>query len=161
MNGLVPTRRAMRPADAVAAMVLWVIAATIWWQSTKWPQAADVAGNPVVLPRALALIMVATGLGLVLLRRPDPVEDGDTAAHRLRDALAAVGVTMVLALLLDPLGLIPAGVLYILALQRIVGAPWRLAVPFALATPVTIWLIFVSLLNVPLPAGLLAPLLRP
>jgi putative tricarboxylic transport membrane protein len=159
MNGL--ARGAIRPADAVAAVVLWAIAAIIWWQSTKWPQAADVAGNPVVLPRALALIMIATGLGLVLLRRPAPLEDGDTASHRLGDTLAAIGATMVLAVLLDPLGLVPAGILYVLALQRLVGAPWRLVIPFALATPVAIWLIFASLLNVPLPAGLLAPLLRP
>ena len=36
--------------------VLYVLAmaATIVWQSTTWPVAGDVAGNPTVFPRALA-----------------------------------------------------------------------------------------------------------
>jgi putative tricarboxylic transport membrane protein len=144
---------ARRPSDLIAGGILWVIAATIWWQSTTWPAAADVAGNPVVLPRIIAGIMVVVGLALVLRRRPDPEEVEGGGRHRPRDTVLAVGATVALALLLDPLGLIPAGILYVLVLQRLVGAPWRIAVPFAVATPVAIWLVFVTALHVPLPVG--------
>jgi putative tricarboxylic transport membrane protein len=142
-----------RPGDLVAGGILWVIAAVIWWQSTTWPAAADVAGNPVVLPRILAGIMVVVGLDLILRRRPSPDDTEGGGLHRPRDTLLAVGATVVLGLLLDTLGLIPAGILYVLVLQRLVGAPWRIAVPFAVATPVAIWLVFVTALHVPLPAG--------
>ncbi len=144
---------ARRPSDMIAGGILWVIAAIIWWQSTTWPAAADVAGNPVVLPRIIAGIMVVVGLALVLRRRPDPEEVEGGGRHRPRDTVLAVGATVALALLLDPLGLIPAGILYVLVLQRLVGAPWRIAVPFAVATPVAIWLVFVTALHVPLPVG--------
>jgi putative tricarboxylic transport membrane protein len=144
---------ARRPGDLVAGGILWVIGAVIWWQSTTWPAAADVAGNPVVLPRILAGIMAVVGLGLILRRRPDPEDTEGSGQHRPRDTLLAVGATVVLGLLLDKLGLIPAGILYVLVLQRLVGAPWRIAVPFAVATPVAIWLVFVTALHVPLPAG--------
>jgi putative tricarboxylic transport membrane protein len=142
-----------RPGDLIAGGILWVIAAIIWWQSTTWPAAADVAGNPVVLPRIIAGIMVVVALALILRRRPDPEEVEGGGRHRPRDTALAVGATVALALLLDPLGLIAAGILYVLVLQRLVGAPWRIAVPFAVATPIAIWLVFVTALHVPLPVG--------
>jgi putative tricarboxylic transport membrane protein len=144
---------AQRPGDLVAGGIRWVIAAVIWWQSTTWPAAADVAGNPVVMPRIIAGIMAVVGLALILRRRPDPEETESGGRHRPRDTVLAVGATVALALLLDTLGLIPAGILYVLVLQRLVGAPWRIAVPFAVATPIAIWLVFVTALHVPLPAG--------
>ena len=144
---------ARRIGDLIAGSVLWSIAAVVWWQSTTWPAAADVAGNPVVLPRVLAGIMVVVGLALIIGRRPSPDEADGGADHRPRDALMAVGATVALAFLLDPLGLIPAGVAYVLVLQRLAGAPWRVAVPFAVCTPVAIWLIFATALHVPLPSG--------
>src|SRR5215212_3227837 len=142
-----------RPGDVIAGVVLWSIAALVWWQSTSWPTAADVAGNPVILPRVLAGIMVLAGLVLILGRRPPPEEAEESGGHRPSHALLAVGATAALGVLLEPLGLIPAGILYVLVLQRIVGAPWRTAVPFAVATPVAIWLVFATALHVPLPSG--------
>jgi putative tricarboxylic transport membrane protein len=144
---------ARRPGDLIAGGILWVIATIIWWQSTTWPAAADVAGNPVVLPRIIAGIMVVVGLALILRRRPDPKEAVGGGRHRPRDTVLAVGATVALALVLDPLGLVAAGILYVLVLQRLVGAPWRIAVPFAVATPIAIWLVFVSALHVPRPVG--------
>jgi putative tricarboxylic transport membrane protein len=152
---------AQRPGDLVAGGILWVIAAVIWWQSTTWPAAADVAGNPVVLPRIIAGIMLVVGLALILRRRPDPEDTEGSGRHRPRDTVLAVGATVALGLLLDTLGLIPAGIVYVLVLQRLVGAPWRIAVPFAVATPIAIWLVFVTVLHVPLPAGEIWSLISP
>jgi putative tricarboxylic transport membrane protein len=152
---------AVRAGDLVAGGALCVVAALVWWQSTMWPAAADVAGNPVVLPRVLAGIMVVVGLALIFRRRPGPDEADGGTHHRPTDTLLAVGATVVLGLLLEPLGLIPAGIAYVLVLQRLVGAPWRVAVPFAVATPIAIWLVFVTALHVPLPSGELWSVLRP
>ena len=152
---------ARRAGDTVAAIILWVLAVILWWQSTTWPPATDTAVSPTVMPRVLAAIMALVGFVLVLRHRPDPDEADDSASHRPFDTVVAVGVTITLAFLLDPLGLIPAGIVYVLVLQRLVGAPWRVAVPFALATPIAIWLIFVTALHVPLPSGEIWSFLRP
>lgn len=152
---------ARRAGDTVAAIILWILAAILWWQSTTWPPATDTAVSPTVMPRVLAAIMALVGFVLVLRRRPDPDEADDSGNHRPFDTLVAVGATIALAFLLDPLGLIPAGAAYVLVLQRLVGAPWRVAVPFALATPIAIWLIFVTALHVPLPSGEIWSFLRP
>jgi putative tricarboxylic transport membrane protein len=145
--------QARRSGDLIAAVILWAISAILWWETTTWPAAADAAGDPTVMPRALAIIMALAGLVLVIRTRPAPDEDDGGSSHRPLDTLLAVAATIGFALLLDPLGLIPAGMAYVLILQRLVGAPWRTAIPFAVATPIIIWLIFVTALHVPLPRG--------
>lgn len=142
-----------RSGDIVAGTVLWAMAATIVQQSTTWPVAGDVAGNPTVFPRALAVIMFACGFALLVFRRPTPEGAGATSQHRPALTLAAVGATALLALSLEPFGLVPTGIVFLLVAQRIAGAPWRSALPFAVGTPILIWLVFVTALNVPLPRG--------
>lgn len=142
-----------RSGDIVAGTVLWAMAATIVQQSTTWPVAGDVAGNPTVFPRALAVIMFACGFALLVFRRPTPEGAGGTSEHRPALTLAAVGATALLALSLEPFGLVPSGIVFLLVAQRIAGAPWRSALPFAVGTPILIWLVFVTALNVPLPRG--------
>jgi hypothetical protein len=142
-----------RSGDLVAGAILWTMAAVIVQQSTTWPVAGDVAGNPTVFPRALAAIMFACGLALFVFRRPAPEGAGGAHGHRPALTLAAVGATVLLALSLEPFGLVPAGVVFLLVAQRIAGAPWRIALPFAVGTPIVIWLVFVTALNVPLPRG--------
>ncbi|HKH28166.1 MAG TPA: tripartite tricarboxylate transporter TctB family protein [Sphingomicrobium sp.] len=143
-----------RPGDLVGGAILIAVATVVWRQSGTWPAPADVAGNPVVMPRALAGVMALVGLVLALGRRPPPTDEDEAAGeHRPLHTVYGLVATALLAVLLTPLGLIPAGILYVLALQRLVGAPWRIAVPFAVAIPIAIWLIFATALHVPLPAG--------
>jgi hypothetical protein len=142
-----------RSGDIVAGTILWAMAAIIVQQSTTWPVAGDVAGNPTVFPRALAAIMFVCGLSLFVFRRPTPEGAGGTREHRPVLTLAAIGATALLALSLEPFGLVPAGIVFLLVTQRIAGAPWRSALPFAVGTPILIWLVFVTALNVPLPRG--------
>jgi hypothetical protein len=142
-----------RSGDVVAGTILWTMAAVIVQQSTTWPVAGDVAGNPTVFPRALAAIMFVCGLALFVFRRPAPERAGGAGELRPLLTLAAVGATVLLALSLEPFGLVPAGIAFLLVAQRIAGAPWRSALPFAVGTPVVIWLVFVTALNVPLPRG--------
>ena len=142
-----------RSGDIVAGTILWTMAAIIVQQSTTWPVAGDVAGDPTVFPRALAAIMFACGFALFVFHRPPPEGAGGTREHRPVLTLAAVGATVLLALSLEPFGLVPAGIVFLLVAQRIAGAPWRSALPFAVGTPILIWLVFVTALNVPLPRG--------
>lgn len=141
-----------RSGDMVAGTLLWVMAVTIVQQSTTWPVAADVAGDPTVFPRALAAIMFACGLALFAFRRPTPESEG-TGDRRPMMTLAAIAATVMLALSLEPFGLVPAGIVFLLIVQRTAGAPWRSALPFAIGTPILIWVVFVTVLNVPLPRG--------
>jgi hypothetical protein len=145
-----------RPADLIAAGALVALAAVIVWQSTLWPAAVAVSGNAVAMPRALAAAMLGSAVLLVLLR-PPPRSAADDAAGRPLRAILGIAATIGLALLLQPLGLILAGIPYLLTLQAFGRAPGRLAFAVAIGMPVVIWIIFAMMLRVPLPAGLLSP----
>ena len=143
----------VRSGDAVAGTLLWVMAAVIVQQSTTWPSSGDVAGDPTVFPRALAAIMFASGLAFFILRRPPPDREEGTGELRTYRTLFLIGLTMLMALSLETLGLVTAGIVYVFAAQRLAGAPWRKALPFAIGAPIAIWLVFVTVLHVPLPRG--------
>lgn len=143
--------------DIAAALALWIGAGVIAQQSTIWPQAADVAGDPTVFPRVVAGLMA--GLGLLLVARALPQSDEETDAAGLRRVLLALAATLALAASLEFLGLIPAGMIYVLALQRIAGAAMRTALPFAIGAPIVVWLCFATALKVPLPWGRVLPML--
>jgi len=143
------------PGDLVAGAVLWAAAAIIIQQSGTWPASGDVAGNPVVFPRALAGIMLLCGAALIFVRRPAPLSDdgpNTTESRPARALLMALAAT-ILANTLDQVGLIVGGTVFLLVLQRLAGASWRTAVPFAVGTPFLMWLLFIKALKVPLPTG--------
>ena len=142
-----------RAADLLAASVLVGLAALTIWESTRWPETAGFAGNPTLVPRMLAALMLATALGLAIpaLRRQGSTGDPAWTGG----ALLAAGATLVLAIALPFLGVLGAGIPYLLALQRIGRTPWRLALPVAIVAPLAVWLAFARGLNVPLPSGTL------
>ena len=55
----------------------------------------------------------------------------------------------------DALGFVPTAFAIVLAISLTMGARWKLALPLALIAPVVVHLIFLKLLRVPLPPGLL------
>jgi hypothetical protein len=138
-----------RVPDFAAAGILVVLAAVVFWESTRWPAAGGFAGNATLVPHSLALLMVATAIGLALLAgRGMPDEEGRIAA-----ALGGIGATAAMAALLPILGVIVAGSMYLLALQRFVGAPVKSSLISALVAPATLYVVFAKGLNVPLPIG--------
>jgi putative tricarboxylic transport membrane protein len=122
---------------------------------------------PMVVGAGLMLCggMIALGVGSALEREAE----ADLAAHSDTPKPAASrsplvnGAKTLLppALLLgyvfvgDALGFVPTAFLIVLAISLAMGARVKLALPLALIAPVIVHLIFVKLLRVPLPPGLL------
>jgi hypothetical protein len=138
-----------RAPDYAAAGILVMLAAVIVWESTRWPAAAAFAGNPTLVPHSLAVLMVVTAIAIVWFAGAGmPAERGHAAG-----ALLAIGATAALAALLPVLGVIGAGIPYLLALQRACGAPGRISAISAVVTPIALYAVFAKGLNVPLPVG--------
>ena len=76
--------------------------------------------------------------------------------------LAALGVFVLVnvlyLLVVDRLGFLITGFLYLLALMWVLGVRWRVAIPVAIVTTLAIHYAFYKLLKVPLPWGLLTPI---
>lgn len=138
-----------RGPDYAAAGILVVLAAVIVWESTRWPAAGGFAGNPTLVPHALAALMVLTAIGIAWFAGAGmPDEEGSIGG-----ALAAIGATAAMAALLPVLGVVGVGIPYLLALQRFGGAPMRASLVSAVVVPVVLYVVFAKGLNVPLPTG--------
>jgi hypothetical protein len=153
-----PAGQGAPAGDAWAGAILIAMAIGIWYESTRWPAAVGFAGDPLVLPRSLALLMAGVAAALIfgaLRRRAVAAAAGVASAGgaSIRPVLLGIGATAGLGVLLEPLGLILAAFAYLFAMQRITAAPIRRAVIASIVIPALLWLAFVKVLNVPLPIG--------
>ena len=122
---------------------------------------------PMVVGIGLAICgtMIAFGVGSVL----EQEAEADLAAHSVKlepevkpsPLLNAARTLLPPALLLayvfvgDRLGFVPTAFCIVLAISLAMGARLKLALPLALIAPVIVHLVFLKLLRVPLPPGLL------
>lgn len=148
-----PSGHGTPAGDTWAAVVLVIMAIGIWFESTRWPAAVGFAGDPLILPRALALLMVCAAAALIVGARSRATPHSAKRTGSVRFVLLAIAVTAGLGVLLETFGLLLAAALYLFAMQRITAAPMRRAALVAIAIPAVLWLAFVKVLNVPLPIG--------
>jgi putative tricarboxylic transport membrane protein len=122
---------------------------------------------PMVVGAGLVLCgaMIALGVGSQL----EQEAEADLAAHSDHTAPAPAGSPLIRAVktLLPPallliyvligekLGFVPTAFAIVLTVSLAMGARLKLALPLALIAPVVVHLIFLKLLRVPLPPGLL------
>jgi putative tricarboxylic transport membrane protein len=122
---------------------------------------------PMVVGAGLMLcgVLIALGVGSVL----EQEAEAELAAHSDKPAPTTSSSPLINgaktllppALLLayvfvgDALGFVPTAFAIVLAVSLAMGARVRLALPLALIAPVVVHLIFLKLLRVPLPPGLL------
>jgi putative tricarboxylic transport membrane protein len=122
---------------------------------------------PMVVGAGLMLcgILIALGVGSALEREAE----ADLAAHSdqpkpatspsplLNGARTLLPPALLLAYVFvgDRLGFVPTAFAIVLAVSLAMGARVRLALPLALIAPVVVHLVFLKLLRVPLPPGLL------
>jgi putative tricarboxylic transport membrane protein len=106
--------------------------------------------GPKALPFVVALIFMATGTFLAI--RPGQTTRWPSRSTVIR-MTGAIATFVGYALLLAPLGFVPATTLCVTSLSRLFGGPWRRSLGAALLLSVTLWYLFVWVLGLPLPLG--------
>ena len=106
--------------------------------------------GPRALPYLTAFMIAAAGLALLARPRSDRLQLHAESGTRTVGAGVAFAAY---ALVLPVLGFFTATAAVVLALARLFGGPWRAALVSALVTAGTLWLLFVALLQLPLPVG--------
>ncbi|WP_168166103.1 tripartite tricarboxylate transporter TctB family protein [Bosea sp. PAMC 26642] len=129
-------------------MALLTLATVIFIESRGWPKAVDVAGDPTLVARALAMLMLP--IAAILFLRPGLADDATGEPGKV---LLAVAIMAAFGAAMPWLGLPLTGVFALLALQRLNGVGWQRAIVAAVIVMTLIWGSFVTLLHVPLPAG--------
>ena len=151
--------------DLIASALLLAVAAAYYVATVRIPVStlADEVGPhglPKVLAIALAVVAVGLGVRALIAKRPVTVpetaaNDDDPEATPLR-ALGLLGIGALYMLAAWILGYVPALILLILGIALYEGMrpSWRV-VGIAIGGATLFWLLFVVLLGVPQTAGLL------
>jgi putative tricarboxylic transport membrane protein len=139
--------------DRVAGAALAIAGLAIALEATTFEVAflTDPVG-PKALPLVAAVILFAAG-GALLLR---PRASSPWPSARVLGRMAsATGVFLAYALVLEPMGFVLATTGTMTALSRLFGGSWLKSVVAAFALSVVLWYLFVWVLGLPLPMGLL------
>lgn len=122
---------------------------------------------PMVVGAGLMLCggLIALGVGSALEREAEAdlaahsamPEPAPTTSPLVSGARTLLPPALLLAYVLvgDTLGFVPTAFAIVLAIALAMGARWKLALPLALIAPVIVRFVFLKLLRVPLPPGVL------
>ena len=141
--------------DRLLGLMLFVLAVSYGWVAQQWPPpfGGHEAVRPDTLPTILAVVLGLSSCYLMV--KPDPDEHWPKGRTAL-ELVIAVTILVLYALLLEPLGFIPATTLAVCTLCWRMGARWKGALMVGLVSAVVVFFLFNNLLELSLPAGLLA-----
>ena len=154
----------MKKADIVGGLIGILIGIYAIWEGTKMPEDLVMKIGPSFFPNILAgfLILFSATLIINALRGKSK---GEVAPLKLSDkgvqrGLITLIATIVFCVALDPLGFIPTAIVFLVFMMLIMGnrKPLQITIAPPLVT-LAIWLVFEKVLNLSMPAGILADIL--
>jgi putative tricarboxylic transport membrane protein len=138
------------PARGFGGVVL-VFGAVLFYLSLQLPLHTLNGPGAGFFPVLIAVGLVITGVSVALQPKlivPEGLAPGST--HKVLIVFASL---IAFCLLLPRIGYIPSGVAVMVAVLKQFDISWALALSVALAGSVATYLLFVSLLGLPLPRG--------
>ncbi len=146
----------MKKADILVSLIIVPICLYVFYESGTWPKQALI-GAPTLIPWGVATcLLVAAGVQFVraLTGRALTLEERLTGSNRRR-VIIAVLLTGGYAALVSYVGFLVTTFLYLALFGLAAGERrWVRLIAFAVTVPIAIYLIFATILNVPLPAGI-------
>ena len=146
----------MKKADILVALIIVPICLYVFYESGKWPKQALI-GAPTLIPWGVAIcLLIAAGVQFVraLTGRALTLEGRLTGATRRR-VIFAVLLTGGYAALVSYVGFLITTFLYLVLFGLAAGERrWIRLIVFSVTVPIAIYLIFSTILNVPLPPGI-------
>ena len=145
----------MKKADIIAVAIVVPICLYVFYESAKWPVPA-LLGRPFIIPRGVATFLLFTAL-LLLFRalkgRALELEKRLEGAD-LRRVTGAAVLTFGYLFVVERIGFLTTTFSYMLLFVWVLGERrWLRLALFAILVPIFVFLIFDSILHVPLPFG--------
>jgi putative tricarboxylic transport membrane protein len=145
----------MKKADIFAALLIFLICIYVFYESRRWPVEATI-GIATLIPRGVATcVLFAAGMLLfrALTGRASLLES-KLKGTDLRRVSAAAFLTGAYVFFIERVGFIFTTFFYMLLFVLVLGERrWYRLIPIAIVVPVVVYLIFYTILNVPLPRG--------
>lgn len=159
----------MQLSDRLTGGALAALGSVAFVYGSKLPPVPGQQVGPSAFPMVVGAGLVICGVLIIfgIGRHFEEVAEAEVASHSApemleplpawRNWLALLPPALVLfyALASEPLGFLPTAAIMVAAASFAFGAKPKLAIPLAIIAPFAINLIFLKLLRVPLPGGLL------
>ncbi len=146
----------MKKVDILSACIVIPICIYVFYESSTWPILPDL-GSPAWIPRGVATILLGAALMLLwkaLSGKSLSLPERISVPDRNRVLWIAV-LTGIYVVAIERLGFLAGTIPYLFGFSFVLGERrWVRLVLFAVIAPVTTYLIFDKVLNVPLPRGL-------
>jgi len=146
----------MKKVDIISALCVIPICVYVFYESGRWPILPDL-GNPAWIPRGVAAVLLGAALlllGKALTGRSLTLPGRLEGADRAR-VLSVAALTGVYVVIIERLGFMTATAPYLFGFSLALGERrWSRLILFAVVVPVTTYVVFDRLLNVPLPRRL-------
>ncbi|MCU4178552.1 tripartite tricarboxylate transporter TctB family protein [Bosea sp. BH3] len=156
-------------SDRITGSTLAALGAAAFFYGSKLPPVPGQQVGPSAFPMVVGAGLVLCG-GLIVFgigRHFEEVAEADVVAHATAEelkplpawhnwlALLPPALLVFYALASETLGFLPTAAIMVLVASFAFGAKPKLAVPLAIVAPFVINMIFLKLLRVPLPSGIL------
>ena len=146
----------LRRGEAVAALVMLLLACGVVWQAVQMPPGTLGAPGPGAFPGALGVLLAVICIGLLVRAWRMTATQDESIVLGHRDIVLTLVALVVLGLLFEWLGFVLSAGLFMLVLFRAFSPlRWIGALVAAAATAAVSYFVFVRLLGVALPPGLL------
>ena len=160
----------MKISDQTSGIMLALLGAASFWGGSRLPPMPGQQVGPSVFPMVIGAGLVLLGV-MIAMRWGQSFEDAaeaELAQHSERDleaeryaearrwlVLLPPGLLIFYYLISEHLGFVPTAALMIASLAFALGANRRHIIPVAIIGSIVVQLVFVKLLRVPLPPGLM------
>lgn len=148
-----PRQIRMTIPDLVAAAISCAAAIWAFIESARWP-APEFVGGPAAVPRLIAVILLVVAATLAwtaIQGRSFIIREPLDGAKKKRLAIM-LAVTAAYAWALEPVGFLPTTMAYLAVFAMVLGVRNRLVIAgYALMLPTAFYLVFSTVLKVPLP----------
>jgi len=152
----------MKKADITAVVIVIPICLYVFYESGKWPVPA-LLGRPFVIPRGVATFLLVTALLLLYRALKDRALELEKRLEGadLRRVIGAAVITFGYLPLVERIGFVSTTFLYMLLFALVLGERrWPRLALFAILVPFAVFLLFSTVLHVPLPRGWIENSLR-
>jgi len=151
----------MKKKDFYSGLLMLLLSGAIFAQILRSPSIQDSSGpGPFFLPTIAALIIGALSLTLLIQSlRPAKIGPAPPPGRRMWGRLFWIVIWCLLyGIAIENLGyLLSTGIVTFAFLAYFNRQRWILNIIFSVATPISIYILFDTLLKVPLPKGWLGP----
>jgi len=147
-----------KQADMVAAVILLLIGIYVSIEVSGYTKIASLDIGPAFFPRVLGVLLIV--FAILLAWQAKSKNDQTQVVFINRNLMIVFGLVAAFAVAFNFLGFIITSVVLLTVLMRLMGAEsWKKAILVSIITTIVIYGVFHTFLNVPLPLGILEPLL--